>query len=134
MQNFSLIKHDNQHDKTLSLHQSIQANFLKNINKSIKEKDYDDIALFFINFIEKELQADSINEDLVLLIPHLETLLDHYYVFSVESVFAIRNIVGNLYNQCLNDLPKALNILEYARIVSAQTNNVININLIKNSI
>jgi DNA-binding CsgD family transcriptional regulator len=134
MQNFSLIKHDNQHDKTLSLHQSIQANFLKNINKSIKEKDYDDIALFFINFIEKELQADSINEDLVLLIPHLETLLDHYYFFSVESVFAIRNIVGNLYNQCLNDLPKALNILEYARIVSAQTNNVININLIKNSI
>ncbi len=134
MRNFSLIKNDNQYDKTLSLHQSIQASFLKNIDKSILEKDYDNIALFFINFIEKELQADSINEDLVLLIPHLETLLDHYYSFSADSVFAIRNIVGNLYNRCLNDLPKALNILEYARVVSAQKNNVININLIQNSI
>ena len=134
MQIFSLIKEENNNDGIMSLHKSIQTNFLKNLDKGIYQKDYDDIALFLVNFVEQELQEGNKNKKLLFLIPHLEALLDYYDSFSSGSVFAIRNSLGNLYNQCANDSPKAIEILEYARLVALQESKRDSVNLIKNSI
>ena len=65
MQIFSLIKEENNDDGIISLHKSIQTNFLKNLDKGIYQKDYDDIALFLVNFVEQELQEGNKNKELL---------------------------------------------------------------------
>lgn len=138
MRKFSLINEaeDNEYTKSVfSIHDSIQSIIFDYLYKTVPTEYYDDIVPSLENFMERRVILHNKNiKEIQELSNHLESLLEHEHLFSAESFFNIRNILGNYYYETFGDIPKAKSLLEHARMVALQQDKSVRINLAKNSL
>ncbi len=135
MRKFSLInEYDNNTENVFCIHDSIQSIIFNYLYKIVPTEYYNDIVPSLENFMERRVILHKNLKEIQDLSKHLESLLEHEHLFSTESVFNIRNILGNYYYETFGDISKAKSFLEHARMVALQQDKSARINLAKNSL
>lgn len=134
MRKFSLIDENKENiENVFSIHESIQSTIFDHVSKLVPAEYYDNIALSLESFMESKLILNGNLQEIKDLSKHLESLLEFEHLFSKESVFSMRNTLGNYYYETSGDIEKAKGFLEHARMLALQHDKSTRINLAKNS-